>query len=143
MSPPYFRSGGVGAHITLLQEEEGQHLYKQVGPSYSNNLSTGTPNSTPHYSSWKFFWRATVCWPLLCLCRPFCIFERCLDSNPESCRSNYQLSHPSPWEMGALFLGGNNILQRVSVISRRVQRLQRDYQKVVWCTEHCSISIPL
>ena len=26
------------------------------------------------------FWRATVCWP-------FCIFERCLDLNPESCHS--------------------------------------------------------
>ncbi len=25
-----------------------------------------------------------VCWPLLC--HPFCIYERCLDSNPESCR---------------------------------------------------------
>ncbi len=38
-------------------------------------------------------------WPLLCLCRPFCMFERCRDSNPESCRSKqarYQLSHPSP-----------------------------------------------
>ncbi len=23
-------------------------------------------------------------WPLLCLCRPFSIFGRCLDSNPES-----------------------------------------------------------
>jgi hypothetical protein len=37
---------------------------------------------------------------LLCLCRPFCIFERCLDSNPESCRSKqarYLLSHPSPF----------------------------------------------
>jgi hypothetical protein len=34
-----------------------------------------------------FFWQARVCWPLLCLCRPFCIFERCLDSNPESRRS--------------------------------------------------------
>ncbi len=32
-------------------------------------------------------WRARVCWPLLCLCRRFCIFERCLDSNLESCRS--------------------------------------------------------
>ncbi len=31
--------------------------------------------------------RARMCWPLLCLCRPFCIFERCLDSIPESCRS--------------------------------------------------------
>jgi hypothetical protein len=30
---------------------------------------------------------------------PFYIFERCLDSNPESCHSKqarYQLSHPSP-----------------------------------------------
>ncbi len=25
-----------------------------------------------------------MCWPLLCSCTPFCIFERCLDSNPES-----------------------------------------------------------
>ncbi len=56
---------------------------------------------------WRFFvctgifsGRARVCWPLVCLCRPFCIFERCLgSSNPESCRSKqarYQLSHPSP-----------------------------------------------
>jgi hypothetical protein len=48
-----------------------------------------------------FFWLARVCWPLLCLCRPFCIVERCLDSNPESCRSKqarYQLSHPSPYQ---------------------------------------------
>ncbi len=46
-----------------------------------------------------FFWRARVCWPLLCLCRPFCIFERCLYSNPESCHSKqarYQSSLPSP-----------------------------------------------
>ncbi len=46
-----------------------------------------------------FFWRARVCWPLLCLCRPFWIFERCPDSNPESCRSKqarYQPSHLSP-----------------------------------------------
>ncbi len=43
--------------------------------------------------------RARACLPLLCLCRSFCICERCLDSNPESCRSKqerYQLSHPSP-----------------------------------------------
>jgi hypothetical protein len=42
-----------------------------------------------------FFWRARVCF-----CRPFCIFERCLDSNPDSCRSKqvcYQLIHPSPY----------------------------------------------
>ncbi len=33
-----------------------------------------------------------MCWPLLCLCRPFCIFKKSLDSNPDS----YQLSRPSP-----------------------------------------------
>ncbi len=45
-----------------------------------------------------FVWRARVCRPLLCLCRPFFIFEGCLDSNPEYCRSKlarYRLSHPS------------------------------------------------
>ena len=36
-----------------------------------------------------------VCWPLLCLCRPFCIFESCLDSNPKSCLSK-QVRHLSP-----------------------------------------------
>jgi hypothetical protein len=39
-----------------------------------------------------------VCWPLLWLCRPFCTFERCLDSNQESCcikQARYQLIHPS------------------------------------------------
>ncbi len=30
---------------------------------------------------WIFFWRAKVCWPLLCLCRSFYIFLRCLDLN--------------------------------------------------------------
>jgi hypothetical protein len=46
-----------------------------------------------------YFLLARVCFPLLYNCRPFCSFERCLDSNPESFRSKqacYQLSHPSP-----------------------------------------------
>ncbi len=47
-------------------------------------------------NSWKklegiivflYFWRARVCWPFLCLYRPFCIYGSCLVSNPESCRS--------------------------------------------------------
>ncbi len=41
-----------------------------------------------------------MCWPLLCFSRPFCIFEICLDWNPESClgkQARYQLSHPSPY----------------------------------------------
>jgi hypothetical protein len=47
--------------------------------------------SVPQYRNTSFllFWRASVSWPLLCLCRPFCIFERCLDSNPESCSNAY------------------------------------------------------
>ncbi len=53
---------------------------------------------TLYFLLWNFccilFLRATVCRPLLCLCRPFCIFERCLDSNPEKCRSNVA-THPS------------------------------------------------
>jgi hypothetical protein len=52
-----------------------------------------------HREKYFFLGRAKVCWPLLCLCRTFCIFERCLDSNPESCCSmqgRYELSHPSP-----------------------------------------------
>ncbi len=51
------------------------------------------------------FWGARVCWPLLCLCRPFGTLERCLDSNPESCRSKQATNlvqtpkhrHPSPF----------------------------------------------
>ena len=52
---------------------------------------------------------ATVCWPLLCLCRPFCIFDLCLDSNPDSChnkQASYQLSHPSH------YICMNNTLKR-------------------------------
>ncbi len=46
------------------------------------------------------FWWARVCRKLICLCRPFGVFERCLDSNSENCRSKqarYQLSRPSSY----------------------------------------------
>ncbi len=66
-----------------------------------------------------FFWRATECWPLLCLCRPFCIFDvwiRTRELPQQACRratnlathlpnqppvslishSPPSLSHPSP-----------------------------------------------
>ncbi len=49
-----------------------------------------------------FFFRARVCLPLLRLCRPFMIFEGCLDSNPECCRSKlarYRLSHLSLYRL--------------------------------------------
>ncbi len=44
------------------------------------------------------FLGARVCWPLLCICRPFMIYEGCLNSNSECCRSKRarnQTSHPS------------------------------------------------
>ncbi len=53
-----------------------------------------------------FFWRARVCWPLLCLCRTFCIFDRYLGFEPRELPqqadalptypSVFQFSHPSP-----------------------------------------------
>ncbi len=43
-----------------------------------------------------FFCRARVCWPLLCLFRPFSIFERCLEELPShSKQACNKLSHPS------------------------------------------------
>ncbi len=48
-------------------------------------LSYGILNSSSFFCI--FFGRARVCRPLFRLCRPFMIFEGCLDSNPEYCRS--------------------------------------------------------
>ncbi len=39
------------------------------------------------------FFMARVCWLLRCLCGPFCIFGRFLDSNPESSRSKQARFH--------------------------------------------------
>ncbi len=47
-----------------------------------DSLYTGQPSKgvncrdNPHL--FFIFWRAWVCWPLFCFCRPFRIFERCL-----------------------------------------------------------------
>ncbi len=41
------------------------------------------------------FWRARVCRPLLRLCRPFMIFEGCLDSNSNGWRATDLATHPS------------------------------------------------
>jgi hypothetical protein len=57
-----------------VQGKPAMYLYMAIGESYSALL----------YGIYLFFlyifWRARVCWPLLCLCRPFYIFEKCLDS---------------------------------------------------------------
>jgi hypothetical protein len=58
----------------------GTDTTRQLPPSIFNMLPIG------------FFY-------IFCLCRPFCIFDRCLESNPESCcskQARYQLSHQSP-----------------------------------------------
>jgi hypothetical protein len=47
-----------------------------------------------------------VCWPILCLCCPFMVFEGCLDSNPERRRSKqvcFQLTQPSKLSHPALY----------------------------------------
>ncbi len=74
-------------------------VHRQRGGTNKNLMSPSLHQSFFPY----MFWRARVCsplpTPLLMSPCPFCIFERCLDSNPESCRSKqarYQLSHPSP-----------------------------------------------
>ncbi len=56
-------------------------------PSLWRRLFFGAENGMLIYSrvSVDLGGRARVCWPLLCLCRPICIFERCLASNPKSC----------------------------------------------------------
>ncbi len=88
---------------------------RQAGPSALNHRQCGSPYwgilhnspSKPKHHKYFFsqflffcilFWRARVCQPFLCLCRPFMIIEGCLDSNPEYCRNKlarYRLSHPS------------------------------------------------
>ncbi len=82
-----------------------RELFASPVMANSKSLRICSPSSFFRDSTWRekilfkiFLWnfgRARVCWPLLCLCRPFCICERCLDSNPESCRrkqARYQLA---------------------------------------------------
>jgi hypothetical protein len=61
-----------------------------TGLSFPSISSVGPNGAIIHYrptpetdrcASTRFFLRARECWPLLCLCFPFCIFERCLDLN--------------------------------------------------------------
>jgi len=46
-----------------------------------------------------FFLWARVCWPLICLCNPFCILERWIRTHRSAIgkQACYQLSHPSTW----------------------------------------------
>ncbi len=49
---------------------------------------------------WWFFCVCIFSWLEgvgLCFCRPFCIFERCLYSNPESCSSKQARNQLSAW----------------------------------------------
>ncbi len=95
---PYFSSlqskGDCFFKLHYKAHLEGQ--YHQNGgfalcwrPQHSKFVQGGPPVASKLFfpSFCVFFWQARVCWTLLCLCRPFCIFGRCLDSNPETCRS--------------------------------------------------------
>jgi len=63
-----------------------------VMPRYSWNI----PLIVIFWSQYFFGGLEYICWPLLCLCTPFMIFEGCLDSNTQFCYSKraLQLSHP-------------------------------------------------
>ncbi len=87
-------------NISIYLSSRSRHFAVRFSTISSAPRAASTYTLMLMYSFCIFFWRARVCWPLHCLCRPFCIFERCLDTNLESCRSKqarYQLSHPSPW----------------------------------------------
>ncbi len=53
------------------------HLFTSRSFSSAGPTRNLTNSSAEYNVSYSFFWRARLCWPLLCLCRPFCIFERC------------------------------------------------------------------
>jgi hypothetical protein len=82
-----------------------------------------------------FFCRARVCRPLLRLCRPFMIFEGCLDPNPEYCRSKlarYRLSQPS---LLSLFLS-LPVCRPLSLLTREGEGAKSYDGKKAWsCTK--------
>ncbi len=70
----------------------------QIRQEPSLQVSLYTSIKLPRLFAFVFFVYIFLCRPLLRLCRPFMIFEGCLDSNPEYCCSKlarYRLSHPS------------------------------------------------
>jgi hypothetical protein len=71
--------------LSGFDQRDSRILYDPLF-DYYENLVTGVPpplGESANFSVVIFFLRARVCWTLLFLCRPFCIFERCLDSNPQ------------------------------------------------------------
>jgi hypothetical protein len=86
----------------VLPLSEGLRCYQT--DTTSQGVAWDTERMCPRYSlymcaflyekAYSFLW-ARVCWQLLCLFPHFSIFERCLDSNPERCRSKHPLYHLS------------------------------------------------
>ncbi len=73
------------------------------------------------------FLRARV-FPLLCLYRPFCISEICLDLNPDNCcskQARYQLSNPSPY----------NLATHLPKIAWSRGR----FKMILHCQKHCQV----
>ncbi len=89
----------VKNRIFLYEFRQEMEVLNLESKRNRRGVRTGRPSIFWTIIFLYIFWRARVCRPLLRLCRPFMIFEGCLDSNPECCRSKlarYRLSHPSP-----------------------------------------------
>ncbi len=75
----------------VLPLSEGLRCYQT--DTTSQGVAWDTERMCPRYS----LYLSAYLYAQACLCRPFLFFERCLDLNPESCRSKqarYHLSNP-------------------------------------------------
>ncbi len=84
-----------------FEAEKRGSVVRRPGVDSSRQNNRIVEQFMPRYPFFVYFWQAKVWWPL-CLCRPFCIFGRCLNTHPESCRSKqvrYQPSHQSPCQL--------------------------------------------
>ncbi len=78
-----------GGGATVLSGLSGTYRYPQFAnfTKIDKNLTNFFLSNFRNNFFCILFLELNVFWPLLCLCRPSCIFGRCLDLNPESCRS--------------------------------------------------------
>ncbi len=111
----YLREAEIGFLYNVLKESKILHFMKVRHSKFSvfiyifnmvwyNKLWRPWSTTYKIINQWRWalsgpqyiiFGGLEMGWPLLCLCPQFCIFERCLYSNPESCRCK-QARHLSP-----------------------------------------------
>ncbi len=80
---------GIQQRVVMQKEQKLKGHHFCISVSYC--LPMFFSDSSALHSSLSATAGYRVCWPLFFLCCPFCIFERCLDSNPESWQARYQL----------------------------------------------------